>query len=82
MVAIKLLLTKKDEEIIARNINPYWLFPMGLFFGAIAAISGLGGGIFYVPILLYFLNGDLKLSVGTSTIVILFTMLLWSKVNI
>jgi uncharacterized membrane protein YfcA len=75
MVAIKLLLTKKDEEIIARNINPYWLFPMGLFFGAIAAISGLGGGIFYVPILLYFLNGDLKLSVGTSTIVILFTML-------
>ena len=73
-VAIKLLLTKVEAKKTTRNINSYWLFPLGLFFGGIAAISGLGGGIFYVPILLYFLNGDLKLSVGTSTIVIFLTM--------
>ncbi len=74
IIAIKLLLTKSDVEIVERNVNVFWLFLFGLFFGGIAALSGLGGGIFYVPILLFFFNGDLKLSVGTSTIVIFLTM--------
>jgi uncharacterized protein len=74
LVALKLLLTNSSKEIISRNINPFWLLPFGLFLGGIAAISGLGGGVFYVPVLLYFLNGDLKLSVGTSSIVIFLTM--------
>ncbi len=73
-VAVKLFRTKTSSEISNKQISPYWLLPFGIFFGGIAAISGLGGGIFYVPILLYFLNGDLKLSVGTSTIVIFLTM--------
>ncbi len=75
VVAIKLLLTKSEDSTNYKSINSYWLLPLGMFFGGVAAISGLGGGIFYVPILLYFLNGNLKLAVGTSTLVIFFTML-------
>lgn len=74
VVAIKLFLTNDKKDKIYRKFNSKWLFLFGLFFGGLAALSGLGGGIFYVPILLYFLKGNLKLAVGTSTIVILFTM--------
>ena len=74
LVAIKLFLTNDKKERIYKRLNSKWLFLFGLFFGGLAAISGLGGGIFYVPILYYFLKGNLKLAVGTSTIVILFTM--------
>jgi len=74
IVAIKLLFANDKKEKIDRTINANWLFLFGLFFGGLAAISGLGGGIFYVPILYYFLNGNLKLAVGTSTLVILLTM--------
>lgn len=74
IVAVKLFFANSKTEVVARKVNTNWLFPLGIFFGGIASISGLGGGIFYVPILYYFLQGDLKLSVGTSTIVIFLTM--------
>lgn len=74
IVAVKLFFANSKTEVVERKISTNWLFPLGIFFGAIASISGLGGGIFYVPILYFFLQGDLKLSVGTSTIVIFITM--------
>jgi len=74
VVALNLFFSNPKPKIKDVKLNTYWLFPLGIFFGAIASISGLGGGIFYVPILYYFLNGDLKLSVGTATIVIFLTM--------
>ena len=74
LVALKLLFSKSKKEIKKSDINKYWLFPMGLLFGGMAAMSGLGGGVFYVPLLIYFLDGDLKLSVGTSTMVVFISM--------
>lgn len=74
IVAIKLFFTNDKKTKSFRTLNSNWLFFFGLFFGGLAAISGLGGGIFYVPILYYFLKGNLKLAVGTSTIVIFCTM--------
>lgn len=74
IIAIKLFFTNDKKERIYRTVNSKWLFLFGLFFGGLAAISGLGGGIFYVPILYFFLKGDLKLAVGTSALVIFFTM--------
>ncbi len=74
IVAIKLLLSNDKKEKTNYSFNRKWLFLFGLFFGGLAAISGLGGGVFYVPVLYYFLNGNLKLAVGTSTVVILLTM--------
>jgi len=75
IIAIKLFFTNDKKENSFGRVNEKWLFIFGLFFGGLAAISGLGGGIFYVPILYYFLKGNLKLAVGTSTLVILLTML-------
>jgi len=74
VVSLNLFFSRTKHEMRKNKLNAYWLFPLGIFFGGIASISGLGGGIFYVPILYYFLNGDLKLSVGTSSIVIFLTM--------
>ena len=74
IVAIKLLIAKTPTKPKSTNISYIWLFPLGLFFGGIAAISGLGGGIFYVPILLYIIGGDMKLAVGTSSLSIFITM--------
>jgi uncharacterized membrane protein YfcA len=76
LVAIKLFFGNSANDKTDNKIGKLWLFPAGLFFGGIAAISGLGGGVFYVPILLYFLNGNLKLAVGTSTMVVFFTMVI------
>jgi uncharacterized membrane protein YfcA len=75
IVALNLMFSSPKPTISEKKLNPNWLFPIGIFLGAIASMSGLGGGIFYVPVLYYFLNGDLKLSVGTSTIVIFITMI-------
>ncbi|MCK5456433.1 MAG: sulfite exporter TauE/SafE family protein [Melioribacteraceae bacterium] len=74
IVAIKLFFANDKKESFYKTLNSKWLFLIGLFFGGLAALSGLGGGIFYVPILYYFLKGNLKLAVGTSALVILFTM--------
>lgn len=75
IVAINLLFSKPQITSKEKSISSFWLFPFGLFFGGIAALSGLGGGIFYVPILLLIVGGDIKVAVGTSSLVILITML-------
>ena len=74
VAAVKLISQNDKKTKVFNEINSKWLFPFGLIFGGLASISGLGGGVFYVPILLYFLKGNLKLAVGTSSLVILFTM--------
>jgi uncharacterized membrane protein YfcA len=74
IAAVKLISQNDKKEKVYRDINSNWLFPFGLLFGGLASISGLGGGVFYVPILLYFLRGNIRLAVGTSSLVILFTM--------
>ncbi len=74
LAALKFLFQNDKKEKVYKDINIGWLFILGLIFGGLASISGLGGGIFYVPILLFFLKGNLKLAVGTSSFVVLFTM--------
>ena len=74
IAAIKIFKTKTNIQSVKTKLSMYWLFPIGVLLGGLAAISGLGGGIFYVPILFVFIGGDLKISVGTSTIVIFMTM--------
>jgi len=58
----------------------YWLASLvaaaltGLAVGVVAAVGGIGGGVFMVP-LFYFMNMDIRAAVGTSKLVIVFTSL-------
>jgi uncharacterized membrane protein YfcA len=50
--------------------NPQFLIPFGLFVGAFAGFTGLGGGAVIVPVLVLLLGFDQKSAQGTSLAVI------------
>ena len=50
--------------------NPLFLIPFGLFVGAFAGFTGLGGGAVIVPVLVLLLGFDQKTAQGTSLAVI------------
>ena len=48
-------------------------FLIGLLIGFIVAIIGIGGGVFFVPLLLFIYNFDIHSAVSTSILITLFT---------
>jgi len=80
IVALKLLLEKKkNEEENDKNspagFNRIYCLIIGIFTGIIAAFTGLGGGIFAVPLMHYLLKFNIKKAIGTSTLAVLITAL-------
>ena len=49
------------------------LVGVGLIAGIVAALAGVGGGIFTIPMMYYLLNMPLKLAIGTSSATIVIT---------
>ncbi len=74
-VAVKLLLEKDGEVKIKKKLGDIYLFPFGLIVGGISALTGLGGGIIFVPILTFFFALDIKKAIGTATLVVAVTMI-------
>lgn len=74
VISLKLFFSKDENQKSYKDIDKKYLFVYGLFFGGIAALSGFGGGVFYVPFLIYYFKGDMKLAVGTSTVAVVITM--------
>lgn len=74
VISLKLFFSKEEDQKSYKHVDKKYLFVYGLFFGGIAALSGFGGGIFYVPFLIYYFKGDMKLAVGTSTVAVVITM--------
>jgi uncharacterized membrane protein YfcA len=68
----------EDKMKFSRMLHfPRWsLFPIGLILGTIAMASGLGGGIFYTPILIYLYSLNIKKAIGTSTMAVATAMFL------
>jgi len=54
--------------------NKFYVF-VGIIVGTFSAITGLGGGVIYVPALIYLFHLDTKISVGTSSIIVAITMI-------
>jgi hypothetical protein len=79
VVAVKMLIDKKkpadEKEIteIPENYNKFVCGIIGILSGAIAAFSGLGGGVFVVPLMHYVLKFPFKKAIGTSSAAILIT---------
>ena len=74
VISLKLFFSKDENQKSYKHLDKKLLFVYGLFFGGIAALSGFGGGIFYVPFLIYYFKGNMKLAVGTSTVAVVITM--------
>ncbi|MFI5211565.1 MAG: sulfite exporter TauE/SafE family protein [Ignavibacteria bacterium] len=80
IVAIKMLLEKEktksennNESGESKPLNKYICGFIGIFTGAIAAFSGLGGGVFVVPLIHYLMKYPFKKAIGTSSAAILLT---------
>lgn len=63
----KLILEKKPSVI--------GLIIVGLIAGIVSALAGIGGGVFTIPMMYYFLRMPLKLAIGTSSAAIFITAL-------
>lgn len=72
---IKMLFEIRQGKESSLEISNKFLPIFGLFTGALAALTGIGGGVLFVPILTYFYAVNLKRSIGTSSAIIFFTML-------
>ena len=75
IVSLNLFFSTDEDQKSYKDLNRSYLFVFGLFFGGIAALSGFGGGVFYVPLLIYYFKGNIRLAVGTSTIAVVITMI-------
>ena len=53
----------------------FGLMAVGLIAGMVSAPAGIGGGVFKIPMMYYFLNMPLKLAIGTSSATIVITAL-------
>lgn len=78
IVAVKMLLDKKESHTERENNPPevfnVWIcLGIGALSGAIAAFSGLGGGVFVIPLMHYLMKVPFKKAVGTSSAAILIT---------
>ncbi len=57
------------------ELHQKYLFWFGILLGFIASITGLGGGVFYVPLLYYLFNAEMHKAIGTSLLAVSLTML-------
>lgn len=79
LVAVKMLLDKKgkdephDHHKKPLVYNKWLCLGIGIVSGAIAAFSGLGGGVFVIPLMHYLMKFPFKKAIGTSSAAILFT---------
>lgn len=78
IVALKMLLDKKgkDTDENGKETEKFSVITssiIGILSGAIAAFSGLGGGVFVIPLMHYLMKFPFKKAVGTSSAAILFT---------
>ncbi len=53
--------------------NALGLIGVGVVAGVVSALAGVGGGIFTIPMMYYFLKMPLKLAIGTSSATIIIT---------
>ncbi len=77
--AIRMLTESKieAEKKIESSVRPNMvgLILIGFAAGIVSALAGIGGGVFTIPMMYYFLKMPLKLAIGTSSAAIFITAL-------
>ena len=77
IVAVYMLLEIRMQkaQVRLKEANKYYLPGIGLSVGVLAAFTGLGGGIIFLPVLHYLYGLDTKKAVGTSSLITALTMI-------
>lgn len=75
LVASNMILAPDKVENKNTLLSKKFLFPSGLMAGAFSSVTGLGGGIIFIPLLIYLFGVDIKKAVGTSVIAVAVTMI-------
>ena len=73
-VAVKILFEMNGNfPALKKPLNDFLLIVFGLFIGLLPGFAGIGGGILFVPLLVYLFLVDFKKAIGTSSMVMVFT---------
>ncbi len=74
---IGLFMLFEDRLKLSNKIKlPRWsLFITGVLIGTLSVSVGLGGGVFYTPVLVYLYSFDIKKAIGTAIVAVASTML-------
>jgi len=72
---IKVAFTKNENMEAKYLLKEYYLILFGLFVGTLSALSGIGGGLVVIPVLITFFGVEFKYAIGTSTMVVFITIL-------
>lgn len=78
-VGMKMLLEKNsgldddEKNYDSKSINKLYCTVTGILVGIIAAFTGLGGGIFVIPLMHYIIKVPIRKAIGTSTVAIIIT---------
>ena len=77
IVALKMIFenSKNEKYKLEKPLSDPFLFLLGIFTGVLSAFTGLGGGVIYVPSLIYLFLINSKVAVGTSSIITAITMI-------
>jgi len=79
VIGIKMMLEKNsgsdsdDDNFNPEGINKLYCVAIGILVGMIAAFTGLGGGIFVVPLMHYLIKVPIKKAIGSSAAAIFIT---------
>lgn len=73
--AIKLLIDKDENDEKKIILNDYYLIIFGFVVGTVSSVTGLGGGILYIPILIFFFGKEIRKAIGTSALTVTISML-------
>lgn len=66
-------LTDGRGDTYAYSFDPYLGVGLGLVVGLVATLFGIGGGIFYVPVMVLIMRFPAYIAVATSSLVLMFT---------
>ncbi len=73
IVAIRMIIGKNNETKEEPKEGAVYYVPGGLFAGLMSGLLGVGGGFIIVPFMTIIMKYDIHKSIGTSTLVIVFT---------
>lgn len=76
VAAVRLLMkSRKLKAEPEPNLSPVGLILLGIVVGMVSSLAGVGGGVFSIPMMFYFLKFPLKKALGTSSATIVLTAL-------
>jgi uncharacterized membrane protein YfcA len=74
LVALNMAFKSDKNEKPVLRLGKRYLIPAGILTGVFSAMTGLGGGIVIVPALIYIFGVEPKRAIGTSVLIVAFTM--------